>query len=588
MAQLTYTPNQTIFPGATPISISDIQTTTFNQEAQYDSSNSDYLYTKVTITVRGLINTDLAPSNPGETPAQTLARIRKCLLSQCGLLVFNNGAANMITSPQNGANEDAKHGPFPISLSVAQITEATFIVDYTITTYIIECCSNESLPYISHRWSETLNINQDMYTRRSIRGLIIFRADQINSKKFDNGLFPDQYRALIPPNFTILPNNVREQVEWTVAEDGLSLAYSIVDMEQYTAPPGGATRWSGEHTTQTAVAGGGSYTESISVKLTGPPVTVGASSSTKSALISKASKIILGRLAGALDGTTSILKGGMIRDSLASNEIEVRVDVWSAVKTGTYTPLHLQVQKVAQFTPSKLDYILGVRSPDGQPDPGMAGPEQQAMVQLSNYLQLCVPVATPNQGSLYPYQSIPVQSQTSIQSNSAPSIPQSQSVYNPQSQADGIYTQYDIDVNYINDDGNMQLPYMSTQVSNSAIIPINNVTQKKIVRFKATKLGAAPTVPNWLTTNQNCVLMDHTLSPMTITPFSDGVTPVFTLIGEYIYGVINAAQEQIVGGIVPYMQGTWNQYYFNNFSNGIIDQPGTPSQSQGGGGGNQN
>src|SRR5579884_2713111 len=100
------------------ITLDTIQTTAFQQEAIYDSSKSDYLYTKVTVGVKAVLNAATQPHQSSETPAQTMARVRKCLMTPCQQLTFKVGNDILVQSPADGANEDAKHGPQPVRLNI--------------------------------------------------------------------------------------------------------------------------------------------------------------------------------------------------------------------------------------------------------------------------------------------------------------------------------------------------------------------------------------------------------------------------------------------------------------------------------------
>jgi hypothetical protein len=330
------------------IVLDTIQTTAFQQEAIYDPSHTDYLYTRVQIGVKAVFNRGNQPATPGETPAQTMARVRKCLMTQNGVLLYQVGSDIIVQSPLNGtASEDVKHGPFPIRCNILELTEATFIVEYVVETYIIECCSGSTVPYLSNRWEESDSINEDMFTKRTIKGRVIFRADKINSKKFNNGQSADSYRGLIgPPALPLQPNFTRVSMDFVVQADGLALDYTIVDEEKYVQPPDDCTRFEADHTTTTTK--GAVYSDVITVKVHGNALT------SKSLLILRAAQIISGRL--DLAGNKAI-RSGAVKTSINENWIEIRVETFGGGRQSTFGGLN--VAKPQNTT--QLDYLLLLR-----------------------------------------------------------------------------------------------------------------------------------------------------------------------------------------------------------------------------------
>jgi len=79
---------------------------------------TEYQYTERTISVRGVINGGLLPAVPGETPSQTVNRIRHALSTPRLQLFFyhNNPSTDsypLCQSPATGYSVDARYGPIP-------------------------------------------------------------------------------------------------------------------------------------------------------------------------------------------------------------------------------------------------------------------------------------------------------------------------------------------------------------------------------------------------------------------------------------------------------------------------------------------
>jgi hypothetical protein len=304
--------------------ITDIKTLGYEQQAVYDPSNTDYLYTKVSIKVQGVINANLTPADSDETPAATMIRIRKCLMAPRKQLYFSTGGDeglisggtnNLITSPATGFMVDANNGPKPISLSITSITVVTFIVVYEIETYLYECCSGNGLPYSSNRWKETHDIDAEGYITRTIDGQVIFRSDMVSAKTNPgqiNAQIADYYRGLLaPPHISMLAGFVRVSRKFMVSEDGLQLAYTITDKQQYCILDNRVTRFEGTRAIKWK-AMGGFYTVDLTIRGWSPPTVA------KQTLIA-----VLAEALAALQESDILVTEGSSTDNLHENYAEL-------------------------------------------------------------------------------------------------------------------------------------------------------------------------------------------------------------------------------------------------------------------------
>lgn len=123
---------------------------------------------------------------------------------------------------------DAQNGPFPSIYNVVRIDGMrTFHVEFAVTARVNECYNYYSDPAVllSHRWTESHDVDRDGFTRRSVRGHAVFRSDVL----LNLGTHPDDYRAaLFHP---IARNCQRQNVRVTAHEDGCRLDYSFTDQE---------------------------------------------------------------------------------------------------------------------------------------------------------------------------------------------------------------------------------------------------------------------------------------------------------------------------------------------------------------------
>lgn len=263
------------------ISLGYIHTSSIEQVPVTDPSGTDYLYTKFTINVRSVIAVcpggSLDPAVDGETPAETIKRIRHMLLSPRRELEFRHGGKTMLFVPPEarmadkrggpgsklGAGHhalDAANGPKPLHCTVTYITEKTFGIDYSVECCLEDCdalsdADREGIDagkkaidkYLSLRYTMSQTINEDGYSTLTTSGKLIARANLI----FDGG--PDTLRSLVTP----LPiPGYKRTCSYTIAADGLSLNFQITDQELYLCPPPLCTKASGTHTISTGNYGG--------------------------------------------------------------------------------------------------------------------------------------------------------------------------------------------------------------------------------------------------------------------------------------------------------------------------------------------
>jgi hypothetical protein len=308
------------------VTISMILTQAFEQDVQYDDSGCDYLYTKMRLRVQGVINEVLEPSEVDETPAETLTRVRGCLLSPRQTLIYSAGDINdksqqLIVSPVEGYNLDANNGPKPISVTLTQVTPVTFICTYEVETYINECCNDSQLPYLSNRWRETHDIDQNGYTTRRIEGQVTFDTSRIDSKSNPGNPgedTADEYRGLLaPPNFDVLTGFIRESQKFTTTEDGRQLHYSFVDKQQYCFMDPLVTRFEGVRTVRWS-GGGGKWNETIVMRAWAPPTVHKATLMT----------IVMTAAALCLDDDMKVSSGSVV-DHIEENFVEVSLTTFT-------------------------------------------------------------------------------------------------------------------------------------------------------------------------------------------------------------------------------------------------------------------
>lgn len=538
------------------IEIKDIKTNSISHEPQFDAVDPrQYLYTKVSIDLQGVLNTHL----DGTNPTARAAAIRQQITEPRGTFVMTvagNGLFS-VTGP------DITGGPFPRDFRITQISEATYIVHFRIDFAILECSAGGTLPYLSHRWRESISLDERFLSKRTRNGHVVFRGDVTPDIEATRDLVG--HACPIPDGFK------RISADYTLIESGLELQYSIVDQETPVMPPDPALKASGEYVESTAK--GAIRHGEVRVRLEG------GKQNTKENLLRMAIIIALDKLKSA-DPVTLFLLDGAIKEDMYDNVIEVRLrTMLNVLKASTNgAPLNLKrfIRLPTGSTPDTKAPDLGTR--------GTAG-----LTMAANFLQdPCAgqSVLKSNghqESTLYGSLSLPVPTISTV-----PVLPDSAAVLYANDASPGVYTDYRIDSRYRVKTHKMQL---STSVANnntgSVIVQLGNPISQRVVTWTAEKIGDTPLVPTPASLDPNAVIMDWEISPCEKVVGSDGVSIVHRISGAYTYAFRDNSQVVVKGGVPPWVDpsvGTLSFVQSSSLNASILDPPGSVG---GGGGGGQ-
>lgn len=245
--------------------------TSFRQEAAYDDSNTDRIYTRYDITVQCLINenyltlldrTLLAAGVPKtRDPAAIMNAVREKLLTPRKALHYTVNGVDLIPLPQDSyaGTVDSRNGPLPQACEITQMTAVTFLLSYRVVAHYWEqsVIDGDRRPVVqnadggavlSNRWSETVTIDELDMSRRTRTGKAVIRSDNVAES------LADQVRSTmavvsVPSGF------LRDGSSYTVSPDGLALLYTVVDKEVFKKPPPPAFRATGTYTESTGKMG---------------------------------------------------------------------------------------------------------------------------------------------------------------------------------------------------------------------------------------------------------------------------------------------------------------------------------------------
>ena len=151
---------------------------------------------------------------------------------------INPGPAGILVDGANTNStcfQDAKLGPKPIRLDVRSIKGQSFSIYYEIETWL-PFCEYSGLPQgvLSCRWESILDIDHEYYYQRTTNGILVLNAQWVNNQVNGFQIVSNAANIIFPP---LLPKWKRETVRLVMSPDNLNLSFQIVDKEQYVAIP---------------------------------------------------------------------------------------------------------------------------------------------------------------------------------------------------------------------------------------------------------------------------------------------------------------------------------------------------------------
>lgn len=299
------------------------ETLAFNQEAVYDDSGTDIECVRITIDGRCVITQPFFPTGnaaEGDTGdegnnddgAKTTAKMRiiRQFMRPRQALSFTVNGVEMIPQLQT-SKIDCRNGPLPQWINVIQVTEKTFICNLRIISHWAEdSYLNEAGKILSHRWTETNEIDLNHYTRKTRSGKIVVSSSTYVTTAFDATLRDSLITTSIDKGF------VRESSRYMMDPNGLSMRYDFIDQERFRLPPAPASDSDGEYISSTQWQGGPGRFATCKVRLTGPKNDQAAPGK----LVRLATQICFGKLRA--NGGFFPIRADF-REKLYRNEVEV-------------------------------------------------------------------------------------------------------------------------------------------------------------------------------------------------------------------------------------------------------------------------
>lgn len=329
-------------------------TSQFSQDPVYDEEgNVDWCGTKYSISVQCVVNLQYLTAMSSNYASVTngnassvMDLVRRKLLQPRKTLSFTNAGIDLIP-PKAGVpgTVDIRNGPKPLSCQIFEMNSETFFLSYSIEAVYWENYSTDTQitnnrqvsPVMFNRWSETVEIDEMLMSRRTREGKYMIRSDN------SNGLTADQVRVgmavlAVPTGFT------RQVSRYTITPDGLGIRYTIVDQEQFKLPPKPAYKATGQYIISSPKPGATVCFGDVYIRLEGAK---SKQLSPQTQLVSVAIGIAAGKL--GINAATLIESASIMTD-LFNNVVEVRMRARMSARQSTYQGVTLGQSFAANLT----------------------------------------------------------------------------------------------------------------------------------------------------------------------------------------------------------------------------------------------
>lgn len=601
-----------------------VKTNRFTCEPILTDDGIDYLWTKFRIDINCVFapfetayaaNSEGLPvSAPTAIPPTTHAAVRFALSQPRGTLIFLNCGFPLLTSPDSNlvTVTDANNGPFTQVLDVFQVAGAqTFLVHFVIETYLTECPNDVSVsPLISNRFSQSQIINRELYTEITTRGTAYFRIDLLQ----DAGVTADSFRDTVLPQPP--PGCQRQSIDVRINSAANMLYYECRDVEKpydlgetgvdENGDPVGAgpfagtclTNLEGYFTTQTLSAQpdqeikAGTTIANITLKLWGNRQASNWNLTQLAFLIMNNS----GKFPfGIADGRT--IYHISINQALHERYVEVNC-------SARIPPIQVGPQPFGPINVDQLRQDLITPSQGGVNPQPLGGRGTATYDLLASAIgEACAeqfgpqPMQAVGTGEMVPYSP----GQTPVSVTPTDLIQEEETYDYSDDTLVNFYTRATISSRYTTQAGTMQLPLGSPLGSTSTptptptptptgtsitptstVVTLSNPISQRIIEWKAERMDSVPNIPAPIVNDQNQVLLDYYIEPLSIQIMPDNAI-VYSVKGLYIYAMLGDLSQmtQLAFDIPQWINIERDQQddtillndTSGNFIHGLIDDP---------------
>lgn len=552
------------------ITITNCLTKRFEQEAVYDDSGTDLLYYKFTIRVVGwchgssnIGSVNILPETSTGSAADHHRHFRPLLLEPRRRFVMRLGANVLAAGGQvllecNPADKssrsdrkstklnDLNNGPRGRILAVSQVAGDTLLrVEAEFEICKLECglsdgkAPNES-GVLNNRWSCVDDINENFYTTRTFTGILRLATSMVS---------PHSFRDWVVPG--LQPGMRRKKMEFRATEDGLNLAYTVVDEEVTFSAPEPATDWKVKHTESLGENGTMGYAE-LNITLSGDRFVERSKLLAIIASVIEAKLIVLANLQNRNEHADRLLALS-ITDSWGSdqdNSVSAYVKVQHHQRLNQLFPMAME-NLVRRIELDDYDPTKSRGSREGE-DIETEGPIP-SLSAFAAFLQTPCDRTHAIQSSFVDQTQEPSGSNKSdrlpeISAGTVDRLPDEEPEWMSEQQLRDSYTYWQMDNHYEVDSNKAQLPISSGRTgslsdltrTSSQVVSLGLETSRRIVRLKGERIGRTPVLPtpqDYIDLNGiRATLLDFKVVPSTPERAPDG-QQMFRAAAEIIYAL---------------------------------------------------
>ena len=522
---------------------------------------------------------------------------------------------------------DAHLGPKPIRLDIRQIRGGTYAIYYEIETWVPYCVGGGTPAMIlSNRWESSLEIDSKYFYTRTTNGTLVMNGQWLATNPAPSILNANSLLVL-PPLFKSWK---REVVRFNLSSDQLTLTYSIQDRQQYVSIPQPAVNIEASYAeicpapqfamAATAPALMNLMQQNMDVTISGDPNTQIPNSyptgspvnpdQLKYYLMQIMFNLVFSRIQFPFTGPGTVWKKGSNDSYQAIVHFELREDVMQpivgcrvvALKTRSTTGSPTGSPAVWQ---SNAFAATMVAQPLLLTD--MVNQIATQPISIGNWATFLLLVNIAPQdpcgggniptayGYYSPYSTTVYSSYTSTALTNIGSTYQS-TVNLAYSNANRNYpfTDYTATVDYCTDNHIIQLPVMynvetsppGTTAASSVFCQTASPTSKKIIHWRASRLGSWPKAPrpDSVDTYGGALpsdrMLNYTFGVGEVELSNDGITRHYSISGVYEIGMARRVQWDIVNSVLSTicnpvigssLYGNADASYpTNNFVSGIL------------------
>lgn len=485
-------------------------------ENEYSEDGVDVLYRHWTISMQGLVNSQLT----GLNNADYLRLLRTSLQEPRKPLTFSiDGIPELQVT-----GIDAKNGPIPKGVRVLFVNGSTISVEITIECWVSECdrFGNQPSALLTNRWKMTHDINADAISTVTLDGHWIVRSDAATN--------PDAFRGAIFPVGQIPKGFTRSNSRFIETSDGLRVDYTVIWSEQYRPPTTPVTTWQGTWSEESGsdLGQGAVILGTLAVDV------AGAKDANKDDLFNVALAVMRSRIL-----PTDIMRAYRFQEALDKNAIRLDatcITVSNKSLNGLPTTTRIGFKVLPFDDPAKMPTIVSERG------------TFLTQLFISTILPTCADKTTaptlvtgsatgPTTNSLAPviYKGgITTDATTQISTD----------------QLENAYIKTQLETRIKEDNHTVQLaPAVAS--GEAVICQLAAPTSVKIVRFSTERLGKQAVAPQPVISDGNHVVKELTMDFSEPELLPDGIHRIYRTSGEYIFYMKNTAQLGTKAVVLP-------------------------------------